>query len=34
MKNAAEAAQMQSAQGRATYATAVARGINAYLERL
>jgi N-acetylmuramoyl-L-alanine amidase len=34
MKNAAEAAQMESAQGRATYATAVARGVNAYLERL
>jgi N-acetylmuramoyl-L-alanine amidase len=34
MKNADEAAQMQTAQGRAAYANAVARGVNAYLERL
>ena len=34
MKNADEAELMQSAEGRAGYATAVARGINAYLERL
>ena len=33
MKNADEAARMQSADGRAGYATAVTRGIVAYLER-
>jgi N-acetylmuramoyl-L-alanine amidase len=33
MKNADEAAVMQSANGRATYATAVARGISAYLSQ-
>ena len=34
MKNADEAAQMQTPQGRAAYATAVARGVTTYLERL
>lgn len=34
MKNPTEAAQMEGANGRATYASAVARGISAYLERL
>jgi N-acetylmuramoyl-L-alanine amidase len=31
MKNANEAAQMESATGRAAYAAAAARGITAYL---
>ncbi|MDP9168879.1 MAG: Rv3717 family N-acetylmuramoyl-L-alanine amidase [Actinomycetota bacterium] len=34
MKNADEAAQMATPQGRAVYANAVARGVTAYLERL
>jgi N-acetylmuramoyl-L-alanine amidase len=34
MKNADEAAQMARPQGRAAYAAAVARGVNAYLEML
>jgi len=34
MKNAQEAAQMESANGRAIYATAVTRGITAYLGQL
>jgi N-acetylmuramoyl-L-alanine amidase len=34
MKNADDAARMQTPEGRAAYATAVARGIAAYLERL
>jgi N-acetylmuramoyl-L-alanine amidase len=34
MKNADEAAQMATPQGRAAYANAVARGVTAYLERL
>ena len=33
MKNADEAAQMDSSGGRAMYATAVTRGITAYLEQ-
>lgn len=34
MKNAQEAAQMESAGGRVTYAAAVTRGITAYLGQL
>lgn len=34
MKNAQEAAQMESVGGRVTYAAAVARGITAYLGQL
>ena len=34
MKNAGEAAQMETQQGRVAYATAVTRGVTAYLERL
>jgi N-acetylmuramoyl-L-alanine amidase len=34
MKNTDEAAQMQTSQGRIAYATAVARGLTTYLQRL
>ena len=33
MKHSADAAAMQTPQGRATYAAAVTRGITAYLQR-